>query len=61
MWRRRDPLVTYPHRLLEYGLATKADLDDLSESVDAEIAAAVEFATNSPEPDLSEAFDDVYA
>ena len=61
MWRRRDPLVTYPHRLLEYGLATQADLDDLSESVDAEIAAAVEFATNSPEPDLSEAFDDVYA
>ena len=61
IWRRRDPLVTYPHRLLEYGLATQSDLLDLSESVDAEIAAAVEFATNSPEPDLSEAFDDVYA
>ncbi len=61
LWRRRDPLVTYPKRLLEYGVVTESDLDDLSASVDAEIEAAVEFAMNSPNPDMSEAFDDVYA
>ena len=60
-WRQRDPLVSYPKKLLEYGVATQSELDDLLASVDAEIAAAVEFASNSPEPDLSEAFDDIYA
>ena len=60
-WRRRDPLVAYPKQLLEYGVATETELDDLTASVDDEIAAAVEFASNSPDPDLSEAFDDVYA
>ncbi len=61
LWRQRDPLVTYPKNLLEYGVVTESDLDDLSASVDAEIEAAVEFAMNSPNPDMSEAFDDVYA
>ena len=60
-WRRRDPLETYPQRLLDFGVATQTELDELAASVDAEIEAAVEFATNSPNPDLSEAFDDVYA
>ena len=60
-WRQRDPLVSFPRQLLDYGIATQSELDDLSAGVDAEIEAAIEFATNSPDPDLSEAFDDVYA
>ena len=61
LWRRRDPLITYPKQLIEYGVATESDLEALSASVDDEVAAAVEFAINSPDPDLSEAFDDIYA
>ena len=60
-WRQRDPLTVFPQKLLEYGVATQDQLDELASSVDAEIDAAVEFASNSPDPDLSEAFDDVYA
>ncbi len=59
-WRLRDPLATFPRQLLEYGIATQGDLDDLVRSVNSEIDAAVEFASNSPDPDHSEAFDDVY-
>ena len=54
-------LSTYPKQLIEYGIATESDFEKLSASVDDEIAAAVEFAINSPDPDLSEAFDDIYA
>ena len=61
LWRRRDPLITYPKQLIEYGVATESDLETLSASVDDEVEAAVEFAINSPDPDLSEAFDDIYA
>ncbi len=60
-WRQRDPLVAFPRQLLDYGIATQSELDDLSAGIDAEIEAAIEFASNSPDPDLSEAFDDVYA
>jgi pyruvate dehydrogenase E1 component alpha subunit len=60
-WRRRDPLTTYPKQLLDHGVATESELDDLVASVDAEIQFAVEFAANSPDPELSEAYDDVYA
>ena len=60
-WRRRDPLLTFPRQLLDYELVTQSELDDLAADVGAEIEAAIEFASNSPDPDLSEAFDDVYA
>ena len=61
LWRRRDPLTTYPETLLKYGVATQSDMDEISASIDAEIEAAVDFATNSPDPAMSEAFDDVHA
>ncbi len=61
LWRQRDPLVTYPKTLLDTGAADQALLDGISAKVDATIEAAVEFATSSPNPDLSEASDDVYA
>ncbi len=61
MWRQRDPVIAYPAQLLEHEVATQSELDDIVDSVDAEIDAAVEFAANSPDPDLSEAYDDIYA
>lgn len=61
LWRQRDPLITYPKQLLDQGVASESELDVLVASVETEIEAAVEFAVNSPEPDLSEAYDDVYA
>ncbi len=60
-WRLRDPLTTFPAHLLESGVSTQSELDAIASSVEDEIAAAVEFASNSPDPDLDEAFDDVYA
>ncbi len=60
-WRTRDPILTCPATLLDHGITTQAELDAIADSVDAEVDAAVEFALNSPDPDASEAHDDVYA
>ncbi len=60
-WRRRDPVEAYPRMLLEHGLATQAEIDDLKASVDEQIAGAVKFAEESPQPDPEELFDDVLA
>ena len=60
-WRRRDPIGAFPKLLIEHGLTTSAVIDDLKASVDDEVAAAVKFAEESPQPDPDELFDDVLA
>ncbi len=61
LWKQRDPISIHGKRLLDEGLASESDLDELDEQVREEIAAAVQFARQSPYPDLEEAFDDLYA
>ena len=61
LWKQRDPISMHRKRLLDEGLASESDLDELDEQVREEIAAAVQFARQSPYPDLEEAFDDLYA
>ncbi len=54
-WQARDPLVGL-RELIPEGSAAEID-----EQVDAELDEAVEFARSSPDPDLANALDDVYA
>ena len=61
LWRKRDPLSTYPAMLIDRGLVDQDGISKIVTEVNDEIAGAVEFARNSDDPDLSEAFDDVYA
>ena len=49
--KKRDPLFRARARVLEMGFA-EADLESLEKSVDTEVADAIKFANESPEPDL---------
>ena len=49
--RARDPLETFPRRLVEEGTATEAELEALRKEVDAEIEEAAEKALLAPWPE----------
>ena len=48
---KRDPLLTFPARLLDEGVATEAELEAVRSEVDAEIEEATERALNAPWPE----------
>lgn len=60
-WKELDPIDRLGLGITEAGLATADDLESIRVEVDEEIADAVEFARQSPDPDVSEAFTDAYA
>ncbi|MDZ7373041.1 MAG: pyruvate dehydrogenase (acetyl-transferring) E1 component subunit alpha [candidate division KSB1 bacterium] len=57
---KNDPLVTFPALLKKMGILTDELDRQLQEEVKAEIQEAVDFAEQSPEPDLEELYRDVY-
>ena len=60
-WRQKDPLITFPELLVAKGAASQEEIDAMGKDVLSEIDAAVEYALSSPEPNLDEVYDDVYA
>ena len=60
-WRQMDPIRTFSDALLSSGSLTQADIDALAQTVEEEIAAAAEFADESPAPALDTIFDNIYA
>lgn len=59
-WLKKDPIVLFRERLIaEHGL-TAERMDALEQEIVDEVDAAVAFAENSPFPDPSVAFDDLY-
>jgi len=58
---KNDPILTFPARLKELGVLSDALDQQIQSEIKAQIQEAVEFAENSPEPDLSELYRDVYA
>ncbi len=60
-WRRRDSIERFGRYLIDEGIASKAEIEKISQSVHQKIEDAVEFARQSPEPDLSSLEEDVYA
>jgi pyruvate dehydrogenase E1 component alpha subunit len=60
-WEERDPVVTYPAQLIKRGLVTADQIKEVKSNVDEAVAKAVEFAEQSPEPELSEIHNDVLA
>ena len=59
-WKARDPLKSLGAALAERGLLSQADQDRVSEETRAEIEAAITYAKESPEPELSALLEDVY-
>ncbi|HEY8475231.1 MAG TPA: thiamine pyrophosphate-dependent dehydrogenase E1 component subunit alpha [Chloroflexota bacterium] len=60
-WKKFDPIVRFKQQLLERGVLTEALADQIQAEVEAEVAEAIRFAEESPEPDLSELTTDVFA
>ncbi|MEK6221886.1 MAG: pyruvate dehydrogenase (acetyl-transferring) E1 component subunit alpha [Chloroflexota bacterium] len=59
-WQESDPIGIYNNHLISNKKATKKELESIDAQVLEEIAAAVEFAENSPEPAPEELFRDIY-
>lgn len=59
-WRRRDPLATFPARLVDEGALAREDVDALDRKAVEAVDEAVDFAESSPFPDLDSLYDDVY-
>jgi len=47
---KRDPIVTFPRRLIEEGVATAAEIEAIKAQVDEEIQIAADMALASPQP-----------
>ncbi len=55
-----DPVTNYRKRLLEEGLVTEEELEEIETEVAGEVEEAVAFAKESPAPALESALEDVY-
>jgi pyruvate dehydrogenase E1 component subunit alpha len=49
--RKRDPISRLGDKLIAQGLATRTELDQLHQAIEAELPGIVQFAEESPEPD----------
>jgi len=59
--RSQDPIAQMAQRLTQQGILDDDSLARLEEEIDREVAAAVEFAEESPEPDPRKLFEFSYA
>ncbi len=60
-WRLRDPLEILTKNIVDTGIGTQAECDAVSTTVQTEVEEAAEFARNSPFPDESELYKDMFS
>lgn len=60
VWKSRDPIPNLSRRLLEEGIADQARLDQINHAALALVQEAVRFAEDSPWPEDSEIWNDIY-
>lgn len=59
-YKAKDPIVVTREAILKKKYATEAELTAIDEKIEEQVKASVEFAENSPWPDVSELYTDVY-
>lgn len=59
--RSNDPIATFSDRLMEAELLTREEYDEINQSAIDAVEDAAEFAENSPHPDASAIYENVYA
>jgi pyruvate dehydrogenase E1 component alpha subunit len=59
-WRQRDPINVFKDRLVNEDVLSEEDAEKLDAKAMKRIDEAVEFADNSPFPDLDSLYDDIY-
>ena len=60
-WRLRDPIVLHSRWLIEQGIATQDEVEDVRQEVAETIAEALQFARESPYPEVEDLMTDMYA
>lgn len=60
-WQENDPIGIYHNYLTAQKVATEDELEDIVKRVESEVADAVKFAEESPEPPPEALFEDIYA
>ena len=60
LWKARDPLPAFGKRLVEEGIAGPAELDKIKEQSVATVQEAVTFAEESPWPEDSAVYEDIF-
>jgi len=60
-WKKKCPVKSHKEYILKNKIMTTVEIEALEKQAVKDIKAAVEFAENSPEPQIENIFDDVYA
>lgn len=60
-WRAKDPIPKLKNAMLADGSATEEEFIAIEKEVEAEVNEGIKFAAESPYPDISEAYTDMYA
>jgi 2-oxoisovalerate dehydrogenase E1 component len=60
-WKEKCPIAGLRAKVIADGVASQEEFDGVDERVEAAVAAAIEFAEGSPDPDSSTATENVYA
>jgi pyruvate dehydrogenase E1 component alpha subunit len=59
-WRKRDPIETFRGRLADEGVMSREEFEALDAEIGTIVDDAVQFADDSPFPDLNTLYDDIY-
>ncbi len=59
-WKEKDPIPRLERKLLEMELLTESKIEEIKEALKNDLAAAEQFAEESPFPEVSELMEDVY-
>jgi dihydrolipoamide dehydrogenase len=60
-WRKADPIVAFEHELEKSGLADEEYFKNVRQEVDAEVREVIEFADESPDPNVADLYKYTYA
>ena len=60
LFHQKDPISNFEKRVISQKLMTKTELESIKSEIEKEMFVAVEFAMNSPMPDIKDLYKDVY-
>lgn len=60
-WMKKDPIPRFEKYILEQQVVGTEGLKDIQSGIDDEVSEAVNFANNSPYPEVESVFDDIYS
>lgn len=60
-WQEKDPLRNYPEQLIDEGVLSAEEHEEMRDELEQEMLEAVQFARDNPFPDPEEAYTGLYA